>query len=158
MIVTSGLVSTLAAKAATTSIPIVFAVGADPVRLGLVASLNRPGGNLTGFNNVNNELGTKGLEHVPPRLNRGILVGRRIGDSTGIDSLLGARTMPRAYSADMRERVISRVEGGGSRREAAEHYDVSASSLDGSLYGQGVDAWPFTIADVGPSGLDQGQG
>ena len=61
VIVTTGLVSTLAAKAATTSIPIVFAVGADPVRLGLVASLNRPGGNLTGFNNVNNELGTKGL-------------------------------------------------------------------------------------------------
>jgi putative ABC transport system substrate-binding protein len=60
-IVTSGLVSTLAAKAATTSIPIVFSAGADPVQLGLVASLNRPGGNLTGFNNVTSELGTKGL-------------------------------------------------------------------------------------------------
>jgi len=36
--------------------------------------------------------------------------------------------MPRAYSADMRERVIARVESGGSRREAAEHYDVSAST------------------------------
>jgi transposase len=36
--------------------------------------------------------------------------------------------MPRAYSADMRTRVIARVEAGGSRREAAEHYDVSAST------------------------------
>ena len=36
--------------------------------------------------------------------------------------------MPRAYSADMRERVIARVASGGSRREAAEHYDVSAST------------------------------
>jgi len=36
--------------------------------------------------------------------------------------------MPRAYSSDMRARVIARVEGGGSRREAAEHYDVSAST------------------------------
>jgi transposase len=46
----------------------------------------------------------------------------------GIDSLLGAGTMPRAYSADMRTRVIARVESGASRREAAEHYEVSPST------------------------------
>jgi len=60
-IVSPGLVGTLAAKAATTSIPIVFNVGVDPVQLGLVASLNQPGGNLTGFNNVAGELGAKAL-------------------------------------------------------------------------------------------------
>jgi transposase len=51
-----------------------------------------------------------------------------MSESLGIDSVWGAGTMPRAYSSDMRARVIARVESGASRREAAEYYEVSAST------------------------------
>ena len=77
--------SAIAAKAATTTIPIVFATGTDPVQEGLVASLNRPGGNVTGVSFLAGLLGAKRLELlrqlVPKATTIGVLVNPNLPDT-----------------------------------------------------------------------------
>src|SRR5499426_4627827 len=73
LIVASGEPGSLAAKSATTTIPIVMTNSGDPVAAGLIASLARPGGNITGLSSLSFELNTKRLEilkDVVPRLTR----------------------------------------------------------------------------------------
>jgi putative ABC transport system substrate-binding protein len=79
IVANGGLLAARAAKAATDTVPIIIAGGADPVRTGLVASLNRPGGNVTGITSIINHLAGKRLELllglVPDATTIGYLVG-----------------------------------------------------------------------------------
>jgi putative tryptophan/tyrosine transport system substrate-binding protein len=88
VIVTRGLEATLAAKAATTTIPIVFANGADPVALGLVSSLNRPGANVTGSALLTGDLAPKRLqllhELIPNAARFGVLTDPAISNTQSV--------------------------------------------------------------------------
>ena len=100
VIATVGVVLGLAAKAATAAIPIVFAVAEDPAKLGLVASLNRPGGNATGINFLVGEAVTKrlGLLHtlVPKAVHIAVLLNPAVAttaESTSREVQAAARAI-----------------------------------------------------------------
>jgi putative ABC transport system substrate-binding protein len=98
VIVVSSSTAATPAKAATTTIPIVFATGADPVALGLVASLNRPGGNLTGIVSLEAELAPKQFQLlrdlIPNATTFGVLADPvSAGQSALPDLQAAARTM-----------------------------------------------------------------
>jgi putative ABC transport system substrate-binding protein len=101
IVATGGGVSALAAKAATTTIPIVFSTATDPVQLGLVAALNRPGGNATGVFILANHLEAKRLgllqEMVPKAATIAILVNPQApgAERQLTEANAAARTLPR---------------------------------------------------------------
>jgi putative ABC transport system substrate-binding protein len=109
LIVVNSVASASAAKSATTTIPIVMAAGSDPVAAGLIASLARPKGNVTGLSGLASELNTKRLEilkDVVPKLVRvGLL--RQPGGSTGFElQLKELRAAASALELKLEEIVI----------------------------------------------------
>jgi len=122
----SGTNVTLAAKAATTSIPIVFQSGFDPVGLGVVSSLSRPGGNITGVTTFTNELNPKRLELLRELVPQAGVIGflgnpsevafagnvsdlqavaRRIGQQTTVLKATNAAEIDRAFASAIEQRI-----------------------------------------------------
>jgi putative ABC transport system substrate-binding protein len=93
LIVVAGVQSAAAAKKATTTIPIVIASAGDPVGEGMVASLARPGGNITGNSSLNPELNTKRLEVLKDAVPKLVRVGL-LWPSVGSGQAVGANTQP----------------------------------------------------------------
>jgi putative ABC transport system substrate-binding protein len=78
---TGGVASALAAQSGTTTIPVVFAMGADPVKFGLVTSLNRPGGNITGVSYLANTILEKQIEMLHESVSRVTAIGFLVNPS-----------------------------------------------------------------------------
>src|SRR5258707_13639553 len=104
LVAAGGTASAVAAKAATREIPIVFGTGADPVEVGLVASLNRPGGNVTGVTSLNQEVAPKRLELMHELLPSGTsmaLLGNPAGPATAGRVLRSSQTATQALGLQL---------------------------------------------------------
>jgi putative ABC transport system substrate-binding protein len=126
----------VAAKAATTTIPIVFLLGEDPVRLGLVASLARPGGNMTGLNLFSGELTAKRLEILREILPAAARVAILV-NPTGPNAATTLRDFPPAASAIGLEARIFKT---STSREIGAAFEIMARERPDALL---VDIDPF---------------
>jgi putative ABC transport system substrate-binding protein len=126
----------IAAKAATTIIPVVFLLGEDPVRLGLVASLARPGGNMTGLNLYSGELTAKRLEFLREILPAATRVAVLV-NPTGPNAETTMRDVPPAASALGLDVRIFKT---GTSREIGAAFEIVARERPDALL---VDIDPF---------------
>ncbi len=103
VLVVGGTAGALAAKAQTTTIPIVFALAGDPVAVGLVASLNRPGGNVTGISVFHPEISAKDLELLKAAVHQVSRVGVLYNPANPVtrSTLEGTRKAARALSLEL---------------------------------------------------------
>lgn len=101
VLVVGGTLAARAAKAATTKIPIVFALSSDPVGAGLVESLARPGGNATGLSNIVGELSGKQLEKLKAAVPKMLRVGVLHNPINSGPALTGTRVAAKALGVDL---------------------------------------------------------
>jgi putative ABC transport system substrate-binding protein len=123
VIVTGGSAAVVAAKQATSVVPIVFGTAGDPVRLGLVASLARPGGNITGLSNQSTDLPSKRLEllrAVVPGLRR-VAVMANVATPIGRLEMDEVKAAARALDLEIITREIRKAEDIAPALQAINH-------------------------------------
>jgi putative ABC transport system substrate-binding protein len=106
VIVAAGTPAALALKPATATIPIVFAIGGDPVRTGLVDSLSRPGGNLTGAAHINVETAPKRLELLHELMPAAKVIGLLVNPTNPVAKSVAADVQAAAGSLGLEIRVV----------------------------------------------------
>jgi putative ABC transport system substrate-binding protein len=107
LIVTVATTATLAAKAATTTIPIIFNVGVDPVQFGFVTSLNRPGGNMTGMNVLNAAVMGKRLELLHELLPAAGVVALLVNPNSAVTQVETKALRESAHTLGLELRVLN---------------------------------------------------
>ena len=138
IIVTAGTAATLAAKNATTSIPIVMLGAGDPVRTGLVASLARPGGNITGFSVVVTEREAKRLALLRETLPAAQRVGVLVNSTNPVSSVLQREDEPVYRSLGLQPIIIAVARDGeleGAIAEMARQRAQALLVVDDPLFG-----------------------
>src|SRR5262245_225466 len=103
----SGTPTVLAAKAATSTIPIVFAIGSDPVMSGVVTSLNHPGGNVTGVSFFTVQLGSKRLELLRDLVPKATAIAVLVNPETAVSRTDGANVQGAAQSVGLQPHLIN---------------------------------------------------
>ena len=118
----------MAAKAATTAIPIVFAIGSDPVDLGLVSNFSHPGGNITGVTFVGNTLGAKRLELLRELVPGASIIGLLVnpGNPTSESQIRDAQAAARALGLQLLILKASSERGTDAAFESAVQQHVNA--------------------------------
>ena len=111
-VIVANIIAALAAKAATATVPIVFATGSDPVVDGLVPSLNRPGGNVTGVSFVSGLLGAKRLEMLRQLVPTAATIAMLVGLDT-LEARVERRDVELAAQAFGQQLIIAPVSSGG---------------------------------------------
>jgi putative ABC transport system substrate-binding protein len=107
IVTVGGIPAAMAAKAATATIPIVFSIGADPVGAGLVASLNRPSGNLTGVTSLGEELGPKRLELLHELVPMATIIALLVNPTNPGDVAVSRNLQPAARTLGLELHVLN---------------------------------------------------